>query len=195
MLHTTMSTARRLDRPATMADLEALPSNVKGEIIDGVLYTMPRPRAAHQHAAGSLYHELMSRLRPGPAGWWILIEPGIELPGSPEVAPDLAGWRRERLIALPEDRSINLVPEWLCEVFSPSTRAYDRRTKMPYYARIGVKHVWLVDPDARTLEVKRLEQGRWLEIGVFADDEPVRAEPFEELELSLGYLWAPTPEP
>jgi hypothetical protein len=34
-------------QPATMADLEALPEGVKGEIIDGVLYASPRPRAPH----------------------------------------------------------------------------------------------------------------------------------------------------
>ncbi|MEW5849237.1 MAG: hypothetical protein AB2A00_10500 [Myxococcota bacterium] len=39
-----VSAARKLDHTATMADLEALPGNVKGEIIDGVLYTQPRPR-------------------------------------------------------------------------------------------------------------------------------------------------------
>ncbi len=37
------STAQALDHPATLADLEALPEHVKGEIIDGVLYTQPRP--------------------------------------------------------------------------------------------------------------------------------------------------------
>ncbi|WP_231864616.1 hypothetical protein [Sorangium cellulosum] len=38
---------RRLD-PATQADLEALPPHIKGEIIEGVRYTQPRPRSRHQ---------------------------------------------------------------------------------------------------------------------------------------------------
>ncbi len=42
--------------PPTRADLEALPSGVKGEIIDGVLYAMTRPRPKHQ--------ALGTRLRP-----------------------------------------------------------------------------------------------------------------------------------
>lgn len=188
-----MSIARKLDRPATYADLEALPPNVKGEIIDGVLYTMTRPRARHQYATMTLSAELLNpfgRARGGPGGWWILIEPGIELPGSPEVSPDLAGWRRERMPALPDDESIRVVPDWICEVLSPSTRAYNRRIKLPYYARVGVSYAWIVDLEARTLEIKRLEQGRWVDIGVFADDEPVRAEPFDAIELGLGALWA-----
>jgi Uma2 family endonuclease len=49
--------------------------------------------------------------------------------------------------------------------------------------------VWLVDPDARTLEAYRHEHGQWLLLGTWRDSELVRAEPFEVLELELGALW------
>jgi putative transposase len=78
-----------------------------------VLYTQPRPRAVHARANTALGRWLGGPydLDPeGPGGWWILVEPGIELPGSPEVAPDLAGWRRERLSQLPSDEPIRVVP-------------------------------------------------------------------------------------
>jgi Uma2 family endonuclease len=104
----------------TLADLEALPPHIKGEIIEGVLYTMTRPRAPHQH----VLFTLSASLRPlgsGSGGWWILPEPGIELPGTPEIAPDLAGWRKERLPTLPDDELIRLVPDWVCEISSPSS--------------------------------------------------------------------------
>src|SRR5882672_7037443 len=94
-----MSFARKLGRPATYADLEALPPGVKGEILDGELYVMPRPRSRHANIElliGSDVGSPYQRGRGGPGGWWILVEPGFELPDSPEVAPDLAGWRRER---------------------------------------------------------------------------------------------------
>src|SRR5688500_15249513 len=118
MLETTMSLARKLDRPATMEDLEALPPDVHGEIIDGALYTTPRPRPFHQHAATVLTGELegpFGRARGGPGGWWIVAEPGLALPGAIEVAPDLAGWRRERVPKLPANDQIRVVPDWLCE--------------------------------------------------------------------------------
>src|SRR5690242_21716819 len=91
----TMEPARKVP---TMADLEALPPGVKGEIIEGVLYTMTRPRSTHQRtilALGAPLHDPFGRGIGGPGGWWILVEPGIELPDTPEIAPDLAGWRRE----------------------------------------------------------------------------------------------------
>jgi len=183
--------------PATLADLEALPENLLGEIIDGVLYTFPRPRPAHANVAltlGSDLHSPFQRGRGGPGGWWILVEPGIELPGSPEVVPDLAGWRRERLPVLPHERSINLAPDWVCEVLSPSTRGHDQRIKRPFYARVGVAHLWFIDVDARTLTVSKLVDGRWLEIGVFGDNDVVRAEPFEAVEISMDDWW-PALEP
>lgn len=40
------------------------------------------------------------------------------------------------------------------------------------------QHLWLVDPIAKTLEVFRLESGRWVVAGLFAEEDKVRAEPF-----------------
>ncbi|HLM43018.1 MAG TPA: Uma2 family endonuclease, partial [Myxococcaceae bacterium] len=88
------STARAPRSPATLADLEALPETVVGEVIDGTLYTHPRPRPRHVHFGGRLSRELQDPFelgRGGPGGWWILIEPGIQVEGSAEFVPDLAG--------------------------------------------------------------------------------------------------------
>jgi Uma2 family endonuclease len=105
-----------------------------------------------------------------------------------EVVPDLAGWRRERLPELPEG-PIDVVPDWVCEVLSPTTRQHDLRIKRPLYAEAGVGHMWLVDVDARTVVVSRNEGGRWVELGVWAESERLRAEPFEAFELPLADLW------
>lgn len=186
-----MSAARRLE-PATMADLEALPPNIKGEIIDGVLYTQARPRARHAMTSMLLGDSLFGpfdRGRDGPGGWLILVEPGIQLPGSPEFAPDLAGWRRERMPELPENDPIRVVPDWVCEILSPSTRGYDQRIKRPFYARIGVGFLWYVDLEAKTLSVCKLVDGLWMELGVFGEDDRVRAQPFEAVEIELESFW------
>jgi Uma2 family endonuclease len=187
------SLARNLGRPATYADLEALPEGVKGEIIDGELFVQPRPRAPHMRAettiAGDI-HGPYDRGRGGPGGWWILVEPGIELPRSPEIAPDVAGWRRERLPQLPQDSSIRVVPDWVCEVLSPTTRAYDMVKKRRFYAEIGVAWLWYVDVEARAVTVSRLVDGAWLEVAVHGENERVHLEPFPEASLDLALWWA-----
>ncbi|HEY3353361.1 MAG TPA: Uma2 family endonuclease [Polyangia bacterium] len=183
-------------RPATIADLEALPEHLKGEIIDGMLYAYPRPRALHADVEGLLAHELIGpfrRGRGGPGGWWILVEPGIEVPGSPEFSPDLAAWRVARMPTLPAEGPITVVPDWVCEIHSPTTRALDLRVKRPFYARLGVGYLWYIDREAHTLTVSTLVDGRWMELGVWGEDDHVRAEPFQEIELALGDWWAEGP--
>jgi Uma2 family endonuclease len=177
----------------TIEDIDALPSSIKGEIIEGVLYTMTRPRGPHQRTirfVGSRVGDPFDGGRGGPGGWWILPEPGIELPGTPEIAPDIAGWRRDRLAELPEDAPIRVVPDWVCEILSPSTRRHDLLIKKPYYARVGVPHHWLIDRAARTLTAYRLESGRWLELGVFGDEREARIEPFDAVPLDVASFWS-----
>jgi Uma2 family endonuclease len=78
----------------------------------------------------------------------------------------------------------------VCEIVSPSTSSLDRVQKLAIYAREGVSHAWLIDPLARTLEVLRLETGRWTILAAHAGGDVVRAEPFGEIELDLSALWA-----
>ena len=81
--------------------------------------------------------------------------------GADVLVPDVAGWRRTRIPRLPDEAFFPSAPGWVCEVLSPSTVQLDRVQKLRIYAREGVAHAWLVDPLARTLEVLRLEGGRW----------------------------------
>jgi Uma2 family endonuclease len=175
----------------TLADLDALPKHIKGEIIDGVLYTMTRPRGRHQRLIrmiGSRLGDPFDEGRGGPGGWWILPEPGIELPNTPEICPDLAGWRRTALAELPDDGPITVVPDWVCEILSPTNRRHDLLVKKPYYAKIGVKHHWLIDLPAQTLSVYRLQSGGWFECG-YGDEHEARIEPFGEVPLDIATWW------
>lgn len=181
-------------RRATYADLEAVPDNLVAEIIDGTLYTSPRPAAPHAIAATALGGDLFGafhRGRGGPGGWVILFEPELHLGPEPDVlVPDLAGWRRARMPEIPDVPAFTLAPDWICEVLSPSTAALARVHKMPVYARARLAHVWLVDPLLKTLEVYRLEGERWLLLYTYQGERTVRAEPFDAIDLELGALWA-----
>jgi Uma2 family endonuclease len=102
--------------------------------------------------------------------------------------PDLAGWRRERFPTLPAERFTE-APDWVCEILSPHTRAFDQRIKRPFYARIGVRYLWFLELEARTLTASQLIEGRWVERGVYGEDEVARVAPFEAIELKLDELW------
>ena len=179
-------------RIATYADIEALPPNVVGEILFGVLRTHPRPAPRHAHAANILGNEVTSpfqRGRGGPGGWIFLPEPELHL-GPHVIVPDIAGWRRERMPLLLDTAFLETAPDWVAEVLSPSTARADRTDKLAIYATFGVGHAWYVDPIARTLEVFALTSGKWLLAATFKDDDSVTAPPFEAHTFGLDALWA-----
>jgi len=179
------------DRPATYDDLVALPANMVAEIVGGELHASPRPAPRHAMAEGAIGALLAPPFhfgRGGPGGWWILPEPELHL-GADVLVPDYAGWRRTRMPSVPATAYFPLAPDWVCEIISPSTAALDRARKVGIYAREQVAHAWLIDPIARTLEVMRLEAGRWVIVSTHAGNETVRAEPFAEIEIALADLW------
>ena len=184
-------------RRATYDDLLKVPDHLVAEIIDGDLYATPRPASPHARASSIIGIDIGGPFdRPsggsdGPGGWWILDEPELHL-GADVVVPDLAGWRREHLPALPNVAFFEQAPDWVCEVVSPATAAIDRRHKLHIYSRARVAHCWLVDPLAQTLEVYRLDADRWLLVATYAGSERVRAEPFEAIELDLSRWWLVT---
>jgi len=193
--------ARAAKRVATYDDLLKVPDHFIAEIVDGELFTSPRPALRHATASSALGALLGSAFmfgHGGPGGWWILFEPELHLEAD-VLVPDLAGWRRERMPQVPDEAWCDIAPDWACEVVSPSTGRLDRVRKMPKYAIHGA-HLWLVDPGVRTLEVYRLEQGRWSLIATHGDDDVslIRAEPFDAIELDLQLLWgvlAASPKP
>jgi Uma2 family endonuclease len=179
-------------KQATYEDLYSIPENMTGEIVDGELIVTPRPARSHVYAASVLGTKVAAPYQfgegGGPGGWIILIEPEVGL-GKDIFVPDLAGWREERFPESEDHNWISVAPDWICEILSPATAKNDKTEKMPAYARSGVLYVWLIDPIAKTLDVFRLESGRWVVIGLHAEDDKVRAEPFSEVEIDLGSLW------
>lgn len=121
------------------------------------------------------------------------IFPEADVALSPQdiVRPDLSGWRRERLPRPGSVRAIEVVPDWACDILSPSTAARDRVTKRRLYAQAGIPFYWLVDPELRVLEALALRDGTWLELGVYDDTATVRIAPFEAIELEVGRLFLP----
>jgi Uma2 family endonuclease len=182
----------RLGHPATWDDLRDLPEDAIGEIVAGEVLVTPRPGGPHTHVASDLGALLAGPFRfgaGGPGGWILLDEPRIRF-GEEIRVPDLAGWRRERWTGAPRTGPFTLIPDWVCEVLSPSTEADDRGEKMDLYRRAGVGHAWLMSPTARTLEIYRLTPEGWLRLGSHTGDRRVRAEPFDAVELDLGAVWS-----
>jgi Uma2 family endonuclease len=186
-----MSTAaRRLPGPATLADLLALPEEDRYEIVDGEL--VPKEAASGKH--GGVQFSLgvalgRFRRRGGPpdrpGGWLFATEALIRFTPHQVRRPDVAGWRHERLPELPAEVPITLIPDWICEILSPSNAGTDTITKMRLYHQCQVPHYWLIDPLAETLTVLRWTREGYLHVLGAARDERVRAEPFAAAEIAV----------
>jgi Uma2 family endonuclease len=105
------------------------------------------------------------------------------------VVPDVAGWRRQRMPTLPDAAYFTIAPDWICEVLSPSSAHLDRHRKLGVYAHAGVAHAWLVDPIARTLEVLRRDDHRWITDAVHSGNDTVQAPPFDAVALPITRWW------
>jgi Uma2 family endonuclease len=188
----------RSKRRATYDDLLKLPEHVVGEIIHGELIVSPRPALAHANASSGVSRDLLGSFHGppdrGPGGWWIFFEPELHF-GQDVLVPDLAGWRQERMPKRQNIPAVELPPDWICEVVSPSTERIDRARKMGIYARVGVPHLWLINPLTRTVEVYRLEETAWKLVGTHEGDARVRIHPFEAIELELSRWWIEPEEP
>ena len=170
----------QLSEPASDQDVLDAPPHKVAEVIAGTLHMNPRPVSTHARASTGLGAKITTPYDHGdggPGGWWIVFEPELHL-GEDILVPDLAGWRRERM------------PDWVCEVLSPSTRALDQGKKRAIDAREGVAHLWFVGPDARTLEAFELMEGQWVLLETLTGNDSVSLPPFGATSFSLGALWS-----
>lgn len=180
---------------ATYDDLRRLPDDVRAEVVSGSIVTMPSPRPRHSNVQGSMRRFIGGPFHDddgfgGPGGWWIFVDVDVQLGSHDIVRPDIVGVRRERL-ANPDVLPLPIIPDWICEVLSPSNEPHDRVTKKNLYARYGVHFYWIVDPSARILEAFELRNGLWTNIGSYDENDTPRIAPFDAVELPIARIFLP----
>lgn len=180
-------------------EIAALPQGMTGEILGpGWMRVMSRPGMRHTRAAWRTRRGLGgSDLLEGGVGWWFEIEVEIML-GDRLLVPDLSGWRAEAEPDLADEGPITVRPDWVCEILSRSTQRGDRAVKLPVYAAEGIGHVWIIDPEANTIEVYASREGKAVLVDTAIGAVKRTLAPFPD-EIDVGSLWkparAPTPEP
>lgn len=106
--------------------------------------------------------------------------------------PDISGFRVERIRGREDENPLTIVPDWVGEVYSESTKKKDIGPKRDLYARQGVQYLWLVDADERYVEVFALNsQARSVLLGTWSSDATMDVAPFEGTSLNLSNWWLP----
>lgn len=158
-------------RPTTWDDLQTIPDDhFRYELLDGVLLVSPAPGTAHLIALTGVFRLLDAAA------------PGDLLVG---VAPYDFTWRETtslepdvfvvRLADLGEKRA-TVPPLLAVEVVSPSSRRLDRGSKRLAYEEFGVPAYWIVDPEARSIQVLELQDGAYVERALLTGDDELTVE-------------------
>ncbi|WP_158296668.1 Uma2 family endonuclease [Nocardioides albidus] len=140
--------------PMSYEDYQALPEHPRAEWVDGLVVMSPAgPRRSHQRAARRVANLLELAL----PGCCVDEAVSIALPRNRERLPDVAVFDHEP----PDDVPIRQTPVLVVEVLSPSTASEDLLRKGPEYAEAGIGQFWVVNIDARTVEVQANVDGWW----------------------------------
>lgn len=173
----------------TYEDYCALPNDGRRyEILEGELFVTPSPSRAHQRVSANLFVILRAHVDERNLGELFYAPFDVILEKTSVVVPDLLFVSRARR-GIVTDRGVEGAPDLIVEILSPGTARRDRLDKAQLFARHGVGHYWLVDPDARVLEAFELDEGRYLRVAHLAENETFAPSLFPGLTISLSSLW------
>ena len=183
----TSSAYKPQEKVYTMDDIEALPENVRAELIDGKIYYMAAPTRTHQKIAGKMYIMVSNYIEGNGGDCEAYIAPfGVYLNADDSifVEPDLI------VVCDPsrmEERGCIGAPDWVVEVVSPSSGKMDYSIKMNKYRTSGVCEYWVIDPRTRTVMVFLFgENGATEDVSMHSFDEEVHSSVFPDLGIRLS---------
>lgn len=143
----------------TYKDYKSLPESEtkRYELLEGELIVVPSPTTYHQQISRRMEFLLLNHVEDNDLGEVLNAPLDVVLSGEDVVQPDILFISRERSNIITEE-DIKGSPDLIIEILSPGTENYDRGYKKTLYARHGVKEYWIVDPEAKTVEVLTLEE-------------------------------------
>jgi Uma2 family endonuclease len=171
------------------------PEGVTVEIAHGVYCMSPRPRPRHGIVQGNLFTELRTHLgargSDKSADWLFAVEVELRHEGAlSRVVPDLAGWKNSTTgWPDPDVNPVERMPEWVAEILSPGTEDFDRTDKRGAYGFMGVAWLWLVDADAKRIEVFENVRGAMKPTLILDADAALSAPPFGDLGIPLASIF------
>lgn len=168
----------------TYEDYLLLPEDKQYELIDGDLYFIPAPRPYHQIVAGQIGVALHLFVDERGLGKVIHAPCDVYFSRYDVVQPDILFITSERL-GIIKETNIQGPPDLAIEIISPSNPRKDRELKRTLYARYGVREYWIVDPDARSMEVFTRQEGDLKLHQTFVADDWLTSPLLEGFRLSL----------
>ena len=165
----------------TAEDFFLLPNPIDGsqqELVRGEIITMPPPGALHGACCANVVRKIGAFMDAGAGGTVLCNDAGIITERQPDSVrgPDISYWSKDRLKELPVGY-IDLAPDLIVEVLSPGNTRKQILAKLREYFAKGVRLVWVISPEDRTLTIYRtLDEGRLLHESATVTGEDVLPE-------------------
>jgi len=162
----------------------ALPdTNRYVELSEGELIMPPHPTRSHQKAVEGLFVRLRTFVQDHELGEVHVAPLPVRLWPGKIREPDVLFVAREHSDRIGEQ--FFGVPDLVMEVTSSSTRRTDRVEKLVEYAQAEVEEYWIVDPEARTVEVFTLREGAYEALGKWGTGETARSALLAGFEVAV----------
>jgi len=173
----------------TFEQFRQLPDDGKlYELVHGEVHLTPSPTTKHQIILARLYASLDVYLLKNPLGRLLFAPLDVRLSADTALQPDLIFVATAHAAIIQEDY-IRGTPDLVVEILSPSTTAHDRATKLPLYAEAGVGEMWIIDPQAKTVEILKLQGNKYLVEAALAGSRALTSTCFPGWELPLADLF------
>ncbi len=169
----------------TYRDYRTAPDDKRYELLEGELVMVPAPGFAHQRISSNIEFILQRFVRQHDLGIVLSAPFDVILSEERVFQPDILFVSKERLPIINPENIRGAAPDLIVEILSPATAERDRFYKRAIYARYGVKEYWLVDPEARTIEVTKLGEKDLETVGVYGEGESLKSPLLEGLSFDL----------
>jgi Uma2 family endonuclease len=176
-------------RSMSVEEWEQMDEDEPGELVDGRLEEEEESDNPHEVLVSALAYFLAAWARP---------RRGVVLSSEAKYAISKRRGRKPDISVyfatdrkLPRRGANRHPPDVMVEVLSPRPRDHrrDRIQKLREYATFGVRWYWLVDPEARTIEILRLgDDGHYVH-ALDAEGGTVDVPGCEGLTLDVDALW------
>jgi Uma2 family endonuclease len=186
--------------PYTWDDFIALEEDDLRELIDGELVEVEVPTFAHEKVVARLVASLTQwsdasegegEVKETRGGCALASGYKVRVSARNGVMPDVQFYRKGNEPNVDQEQGlVRGRADLIVEVVSPSSRRYDRVTKLNWYAQLGVPEYWIIDPEAQTLERLVLRDATYVIATSLEGEEIFRPETFAGIEIPLAKLWA-----
>lgn len=165
-----------------------LPEGNRAELIDGDLFMSPSPKRLHQDTVLRFVRRLADFVESRGLGRVFVAPFDVHLPSGDIVEPDILFVSKANL-GIVQDW-VRGAPDLVVEVLSPEGIDRDRLVKRDLYARNGVREYWIVDPEAKAVEVFSLRGGRYEPNGFFEIGDTLLSPILAEFKIAVADVFA-----